>query len=303
MISKMSGKAVILFSLLFLVLPWALRSEDFFVDYSDGEVDVKRGSSWEEVYIGDVLTERDTLRLSGYGIVELSYGREVVTLSKPGSYVLDDLAKDISRRKSAEFSSLLSGKVQTALKGNKHMEQSTVGGVRGSQAVEQDRMTWMASDTLDLIETGKEKFATGKIDAALGLFQEAYDYALDSEEEGKAAFYLAGCYDVQGSTGKALSLLEDVDVGLNSEEYFDFRILKSKLLIESFAYSEAEDILSAVDVSSADPGTSQLIYFLLGVACMGQDKTGPARAHLTRARDFDADSDTGIAAAQMLGTL
>ena len=303
MMQERYGKAFMFLIVLFFVPPSLVWSVDFFVDYAEGEVEVRQGSYWEEVYIGDVLSDSDTLRLNGYCVVELSYDDEVVTLSKPGTYALGDLTKDISRRKSVGFSSLLSEKVQTALRGNKHMEQSTVGGVRGSQAVEQEQMSWMASDTLDLIETGKEKFATGKIDAALGLFQEAYDYALDAFEEGKAAFYLAGCYDVQGSTGKALSLLEDVDVDPNSEEYFDFRVLKGKLLIEIFAYSEAEDILSAVDVSSADPGTSQLIFFLLGVACLGQDKTAPARDHLTRARDFDADSDTGIAAVQMLGTL
>ena len=303
MVSKISGKTLIFLMVLFFALPTLVWSVDFFVDYADGEVEVRQGSYWEEVYIGDVLTGRDTLRLTGYSIVELSYDDEVVTLSKPGTYALGDLTQDISRRKSVGFSSLLSGKVQTALRGNQHKEQSAAGGVRGSQAVEQEQMTWMSSDTLDLIEAGKEKFASGEIEAALALFQEAYDYALDETEEGKAAFYIAGCYDFQGSPGKALELLESVDLGSGAEEYFDFRVLKGKLLIESFAYSEAEDLMSDTNVSSADPETSQLVYFLLGIACLGQDKTGPARDYLTRSRNIDAGSDTGKAASEMLGTL
>ena len=303
MVSKKSGKVFVVFTALLFFLPWALWSVDFFVDYAEGAVDVRRGSGWEEVYIGDVLTDRDTLRLTGYSIVELSYGSETATLSKPGTYALGGLSKDISRRESVGFSSLLSGKVQTALKGSRHMEQSAAGGVRGSEAVEKDQMSWMASDTLDLIEAGKEKFARGEIEAARGLFREALDYALDAAEEGKAAFYLAGCFDVQGSPGKALELLESADVGPAAEEYFDFLILKGKLLIESFAYPDAEDLLSGADLSTAPPETSQLVYFLLGIACLGQDKTGQARDYLTRSRNIDASSDTGTAAAEMLGTL
>lgn len=298
-------KRVLSLFLLFFLLsaPGLVWSVDFSIDYAEGEVDVRRGNSWEEVYIGDVLSEKDTLRLSGYSVVEISFGREVLTLSNPGTYTLGSLTKDVSRRNEVGFSSLLSNKLQSTMTGSRHMEQSAAGGVRGSQAVENDQMTWMTSDTLDLIKAGREKFASGEYDTAADLFQEAYDYALDDEEEGKAAFYLAGSYDAQGKTGRAVMVLRGVGLSPDAEEYTDFTILKGKLLIETFAYAEAEKLLSGFDFSSAAQEDAQLVYFLLGVASLGRDKTAPARNHLIKARDLNPSTETGKAAAEMLGTL
>lgn len=291
------------FFVCFLFLSHTALAEDFFVAYAEGEVTVREGNSWREVHIGDTLTEEDTIRLGKASVAELSSSRDLITLTREGTYPLEKMVKEADQRKKVGFGALLTGKLETVLKGTKHKEQSVVGGVRGSEAVENEDMSWMTSDTTALIETGKEELAQGDVDAALSLFQEAYDYALDDQEMGMAAFYLAGCYDIKGEKEKALSLLEDVPIQPEYELYTDFHVLKGKLLIETFAYAEAEKLLAGFQFSRADEESSQLLYLLLGLSCLGQEKNSPARNYFTKARNIDPGSDTGKTAAELMQSL
>lgn len=296
------GVSVILLGI-FLFLTPGLVAEDFFVAYAEGDVTVRQGNSWREVNIGDTLTEENIIRLGKASVAELSSSRDVITLTREGTYPLEKMVEESEQREKVGFGSILSGKLETALKGTKHKEQSVAGGVRGSEAVENEGMSWMTSDTAALIASGKEELAGGDVEAALSLFQEAYDYALDDEEMGMAAFYLAGCYDLKGEKETALSLLEDVKLSLDSELYTDFHVLKGKLLVETFAYAEAERSLSGFQFSRADEESSQLLYLLLGVSCFGQDKTDAARKYFTKAKGIDPDSETGKAAAELMKNL
>ena len=291
------------FFVCFLFLSHTAFAEDFFVAYAEGEITVREGNSWGEVHIGDTLTLEDTIRLGKASVAELSSSRDLITLTREGTYSLEKMVKEADQRKKVRFGALLTGKLETALKGTKHKEQSAVGGVRGSEAVEDEGMSWMTSDTTALIGTGKEELAKGDVDAALSLFQEAYDYALDDQEMGMAAFYLAGCYDLKGEKDKALSLLEDVKLKPDSALYTDFHVLKGKLLVETFAYAEAETFLARFQFSQADEEASQLLYLLLGLSCLGQEKNSPARDYFTKAKNIDPSSDTGKAAAELMQSL
>ena len=72
--------------LLFLITAIPLIAEDLLVEYVDGILEIKEGSGWIELYIGDTIPEDSLIRLSDNGFAELSTRTVTVTLNQAGTY-------------------------------------------------------------------------------------------------------------------------------------------------------------------------------------------------------------------------
>ncbi|MDC7225636.1 MAG: hypothetical protein PQJ61_02600 [Spirochaetales bacterium] len=282
----------------------AVFSMDFSADYVDGYLDVKEDGSWYEVYIGDMLPPDAVVKLDNDSYAELSYGSEIIKLSRPGVYELGKLVNSKREVASSGSTSLFSGKFRTLLKEDSTKTQSTVGGVRAAEA-ETVTIDWMSSETADLIADGRAALDAGELDDAYDLFMEAYDFSADEYEESEALYFLGLSSAVQGDYSDALMNLDMVEIDEDSEFYTDFYLLKGQLLVESYAYAEAQGFLEGYDTAAGRlmPAKLQEVYFLMAIAANNNGDTAAARTALSKCVSLDANSETGKAAKGYRGNL
>jgi tetratricopeptide (TPR) repeat protein len=222
-------------------------------------------------------------------------------LTKPGTYYISQLHKQVAQRENAGFDSLVGDKLGSLFGGSdKSLVPTAVGGVRGDEVTGGDDFGWIESEVDELIDSGKAALEQAEYDRALDLFFEAYDYSLDEEEETKSLFYLGYTYNVLKKPGQALEYLDDVNADPDSEVYADFFLLKGKILIETFDYETAVNFLSEFDDMSALKEDKQVIYFLLGIAYNGLEKGSQASQYFQKAYETEKDTDIGKAAYNLM---
>ncbi len=277
-----------------------LAAEDLFVEYVEGYVDVRRGSSWQELYIGDSVSETDTVKVDDNSLAEFSGASRTFTLTKPGTYEIRSLLTASRRKEQSGVGTLLSGKMQSMFAPTGDSGPSTVGGVRASEAVnEEDEFMWVESDVQELITSGKELLEQEEYDEALELFEEAYDYALDLEEEYASLFYQGYTQAILGRPGAAMDAIADIDPAPEADYYYDYYLLRGKLLIDSFAFEEAAEFLTSFDEIYATPEQKQTLYLLTGYSYLEAEMLDRAEEYLQDAVTIDPDSDTGKTASEL----
>lgn len=290
--------------LLILLVPLALFARDFVVDYVDGYLDVKDGSSWSELFIGDEVTDADTVRLDTGSYAEISDGSVTVKLTRAGTYVIADLFNVAGRSRSSGVGSLILGRV-SKLAGEDERDETAVGGVRASEAVNQNQPTWAGGESVDeLIEEGLGLLNEGSFEDAYWVFEEAYDYALDDYEYNKSIFYLGYASALTGAITEAFDLLEEVGPDPDTDYYTDHVLVLSQLLVESFAFSDAIEYLDGLlTAEEVEEPALQSGYLLLGLSYDGLGDLGKAETYWLEARDLDPSSDAGQIAGQLLSEL
>jgi tetratricopeptide (TPR) repeat protein len=292
-------RAIFALTLLVVLVISPLFAIDIWVDYIDGYLDVKDGGEWFELYIGDVITDSDTIRLDENSIVELSLPGNKLTLTRPGVYVVADLLKASGDQRSAGIASVIGSKIRTLVK-EPEQGQTAVMGVRGAKS--EDELEWMSGDTAELIETGKEYLAEGEYADAVGVFEEAYDFA-DPAEETEVLFYLGFSNAMMGELRLAVGALEYVEPDPTAEFFADLVLLKGQLLTETFAFEEAIEWLNRYSPEIKDISALQMSLLLAGVNHKGLGNTALARENLEEAVAIDASSDAGQAATDLLSEL
>jgi tetratricopeptide (TPR) repeat protein len=266
-------------------------------------VDVKRGGSWQELYIGDSITGSDTLRLEQDAIVELRGKSEQLTFVKEGTYRVGDMVQTPKKHQQRGFGSMLAGKMSSMFSGAKHQSPGSVGGVRGAEAGEKQGLSWVESDTQELITAGKQHLENGEYQQALSQFQEAYDYAFDRQEEQDASFYIGYTYTAMGEKGRAVKQLKAIDPQPEADYYYNYYFLLSKLLLDGFAFQEATELLLSFDATYASSDEKQVIDFLTGIAFWEAENNEKASEYLTRAVEADPESEMGRSAAELLASI
>jgi tetratricopeptide (TPR) repeat protein len=274
-----------------------LYSLDFVADYIDGYLDVKAGNNWSEVYIGDSLAPNAMVRLDENSYAEISYGTDIIKLSRPGTYELRKLFGAKSEVASSGMGSLFSGKFKTLIQEDSGKTQTTVGGVRAAEA-ETVSIDWMSSETVELIADGKKALQAGNLEDAFSYFKDAYDFAADAYEEGEALYFIGLAHAMSGNYSEALSNLDMVDAEVDWEYYTDFYILKGQLLVESSAYDEAYTMLSGFEAPGVNnaPEKMQNLYFLLAVSANNAGEIKAAENALNKLIAIDSNSETAKAA-------
>lgn len=287
------------FALFVLFVATPIFSVDVYIDYIDGFLDVNEDGEWFELYIGDVITDVDTIRLDENSIAELSLPGNKLTLTRPGVYVVADLVEASGEQRSLGIASVIGSKIKTLVQ-EPDQGQTAVMGVRGSKS--ENELEWMSGDTAELLETGKEHLADGAYAEAVSVFEEAYDFA-DPSEETEVLFYLGYTNAMMGQLRLAVNALEYVEPDPSADYFADLILLKGQLLTETFAYEEAIEWLNEYSPEINDNTAMQMSLLLRGVNYKGLGNTTMARESLEEAVTMSASSDAGQAAQSLLSQL
>ena len=274
-----------------------IYAADISVDYIDGILDLKENGRWYEIYAGDCLENDSVVKLDNDSYAELSYGSSVIKLTRPGTYQIAELIQSRNDVAAAGRVSLFTGKFKTFVQEDHMKTQSTVGGVRAAEA-ETVSIDWMSSESTELIADGLKALSVNNYDDAELYFQDALDFAADSFEEREALYYLGWLSAMKGDYSEALVNLDRIDAEDDLEFYTDYYILKSQILIESFAYEEAFNFLNGYNFNAgaSDKGSKQELYFMIAVAGNNSGNKAEARNALNALLRIDADSDIAEAA-------
>jgi len=78
----------VLSAAIFMCLAFPVVALDLDVEYVDGYLDVRDGEEWFELFVGDTVSDSDTIRLDEDSIAELSTRGTKLTVTKPGIYMV-----------------------------------------------------------------------------------------------------------------------------------------------------------------------------------------------------------------------
>ncbi len=289
---------LLVFLTLFAVLP--LLAEDLLVEYVEGTLEINEGSTWAELYIGDMIPENSLIRLSDKGFAELSTSTISITLIDDGTYNTEQLARSGQKVASWDIGKVVNSKLSKLISPGEQ-GQTAVMGVRGA-AADEDQLTWVEEGG-EYLEEGKQLLVDGLFDEAIPVFKEGAEWALTEEERYEYVFYAAYAHSQKGENAIALMMLEDVEAEIDSPFFPDYVLLKGKLLIENLAFEDALSLFAQY-LKYPDMGeTTQVVHFLSAVCYQGLDKTAEARKSLEAAYKIDTSSEYGQAAQRMMGNL
>jgi hypothetical protein len=294
----MKRAATILLLILLATIP--LFAEDLLVEYVEGILEIKEGSNWYELYIGDMVPENSIIRLSDNGFAELSTRNMTVTLSDEGTYETQSLLRSGQKVASWDIGNIVNSKLSKLL-GPGEQGETAVMGVRGA-AADQGELTWVEEGG-EFMEKGKQLLAEGLFDEAIPVFKDGAEWALTEDERSEYLFYASYAHSLKGDNALALIMLEDMALGSEAPIFTDYVLLKGKLLIENLAFADALDLFSEY-LQHPDMGeTTQVVYFLSALCHQGLDNKTQAQKFLQDAIKIDASSDYGRAAQRMMGSL
>jgi tetratricopeptide (TPR) repeat protein len=294
-VKRVSGVGILLFA--FVVS--GAGAQDLSVSYLEGEAQVRSGSQWTALSIGDHLSSQATLQLSVGAYVELQGPDSKVVLSQKGTYKLPDIVVASRALSSAGVGKVLTAMLSSLLSGQAKNPSSTLG-ARGANESEAQDSEWVTSDSQVFLDTGTQYIKSGKYESGIQQFLQALDAATDKEAP-MVRYRLASAYDLSGNTREALRYAAELQPGSSDAWAPDFIILKGKLLVDTNAFAQAIAWLtqSGNDLSG-DAQRAALYDFLLGVGYRGTGDTASEKADLSRVVAISADNDLGKAAAQLL---
>jgi len=286
--------------LLIAITAMPLVAEDLLVEYLEGTLEVKEGSIWAELYIGDMVAENSLIRLSDHGFAELSTRNVTVTLSDDGTYDTQSLLRSGQKVASWNIGGVVNSKLSKLISPVQQGETAVMG-VRGA-AADQGELTWVEEGG-EFMEKGKQLLANGLFEEAIPVFKNGADWALTEDERSEYLFYAAYAHSLKGDNAVALIMLEDMALKSDAAIFTDYVLLKGKLLIENLAFADALDLFSEY-LAHPDMGeTTQVVYFLSAVCYQGLDNRTQAQKSLQDAIKIDASSEYGQAAQRMMGSL
>ncbi|MBF9015910.1 MULTISPECIES: tetratricopeptide repeat protein [unclassified Oceanispirochaeta] len=278
-----------------LCLPVLLSADDTYIDYLEGVLEVQISGSWEEIGIGDEVALTAKLKLSDDGYAELLVGDAVVSLTRDGTYNVQDLVKGSS---SVQTASLDLKKKLTLSTGHEKWQHEATMGVRGAEASTSDG-TGM-EDAYTYLEAGMESMAEGDFEEALINFEEGWDFF----EDQNCLLFTAICYEQLGQKRSYLKMLQDVELDYLETEYQGtYAVRMGDLLIRSLDYNDAVTVLNSVDSDSLSTEEAQQLNYLMGTAFLGSGDKQKAKTSFQKAKDIAPASELGLQAAETLSSL
>lgn len=215
----------------------ALFSEEYFIDYLEGDVyDAGRDRYLD---IGDPINDDTRLELSPDACVEIQDGSRRIIINKEGVYNMREILNSPAP-KVQNSASLIMNKFKGLVRDTDIREQSAVGGVRADKA-DTGASFDMFVDEADpeaLLQEGIENIENGDFEYALYTFDEAYCYA-DEWMLDILAFYLGYTYYMTGDLENAAVYVFLVNADENDDFYPDYMLLLIQVLLDQGAYQEA----------------------------------------------------------------
>jgi len=236
-------KRLAIVMLMVLSAALSLSAVPMTVSWADGKVDLKKGSAWSAIGVGDKIDSASTIRLAKGASVELSDGKRKVALTAEGSYILDNLLK-----KGAVASKQDSGamnKLGKLVDPQASVQTSSVAAVRGA-AIEpaKESVDWQ-SDTADLpavMEEGRRLVRAGDYADAALRFKDAAGMA-EGVDKDAALYAEAWALAAGDSQAPAVKVLRTMP---SSGNWAGPRaLLLARLDIDSGAKAEAKSVLQS----------------------------------------------------------
>ncbi len=289
-----------------LALCASANAQELRVQYLEGLVEVQKGAAWHELAVGDSVPASGVLRLDDGAIAELAGGGTTVRLTRRGTYELAGLVSASAQSKSAGIGTFLTQRAKAMAGARSVKADASAAGVRG-EAKDDRAVQWVGGESADaLISSGIEKLASGDYKAAYAIFEDARDAAgsASGPDAARAAFYLGYASYLNGDLASALRQLEKPRPDPSSSTYNDHVLVLAQLLVETFAYADAADLLQGYIGSGTPRGDNlQTARLFLGLSQKGLGNRQQAAESLRAAQQMNAGSDAGRAAAKLLETL
>jgi hypothetical protein len=212
------------------------------VSWADGKVDLKNGTSWAAVNMGDQIDSASTIRLSKGASVELSDGKRKVSLTAEGTYTLDNMLKKgaVASRNNANALNKLGKLVDPQAS----VSSTTVAAVRGA-AIEpaKDTTAWQSDvDVNTIMEEGRELVRAGDYSSAALKFGEAVEVA-EGVEKDSAMYSQAWALAAADSQAQSVKILRAMP---STGNWAGPRaLLLARLDIDSGANAEAKSVIQA----------------------------------------------------------
>jgi tetratricopeptide (TPR) repeat protein len=298
----MKTKTVVAVMMWAIVIASPVCAQELLVEYIDGILEVRDGEQWYELFIGESVSRGDLIRLADHSYAELSAPGITLKLSEPGTYDTESMVGQAQRQSAAGVGDFLSTRLKSFGVDRRAHGTGTVGGVRGSEAVNEAETVWVGGQSVEeLIAEGIERLAEEDYQDAYWVFDEAYDYA-DEVDEHRAGFYLGYSAALTGETEEALDLLAEPGPDPDSVYFTDHVIVLSQVYVETFAYQKALNLLHMYESRVVpDQETQQLLLLLKGTSLQGLNREVEAQRTLARAVELDPNSEAAAAARSMLG--
>ncbi len=279
-----------------------LSALDLSVDYVEGYVDIKDGSEWVALFIGDTISSESIIRLDEDSLAEISGPGVRLTLTKDGVYEVSKLVGARNEQSRIGLASIIGKKVSSVFEEKEDKGQTAVMGVRGAKS--ENELDWMMGDTAELLESGKGQLKNNELEEARATFEEAFDFA-EIDEENEVLFYLGYTSYLMGSAREALGYFNDMfDISPKAEFFPNLLLLKAQLLAETFAFEEALEWLdSNMDAVELAPDNRQTAYLIEGLSYKELENASGAREALQKAVSIDPSSEAGQAANRLIQSL
>ncbi len=300
--SQRSFRSLVLIISLLLTAAVVATGQEYLVEYVEGLVEVRDGGQWYEIFIADTIMETDEIRVTEGAYLELSSARATLKITRPGNYPVADIASQSQQREQSGLGSLLTNQIGRFSQEEVRTE-SAVGGVRASEAAQEDQPTWVGGESVpELIAEAVAMLEEGNYQEAYYIMDEASYYAFGNEKP-EADFYLGYTAALAGETQVALTALEAHDPDPETD-YYDSHVLSlADLYVQTFAYAEAESLVEAyLAQGEGDPESAQHAHLLLGMSRQGQGDQRGARTAFQEARDLAPDSPAGQVARNFLAS-
>lgn len=298
------SRALIRFTMTALLLAAVLVpgwSANLSVTYLEGVLEVKQGTTWKALDIGDVVADTATVQFDGQGVAELEGTGFKVTLRQQGSFLLTDMIAKSKEVSATGLGSLVRGRVAGVIQGTQKTG-STVAGVRAAEATSNQAAVSWIGNAADLIESARKALAQAQYEGALSSLEEAYDYA-DEVEEPLVMFYTGYANAMLGRNAKALEALTQSTLGPESEHYSDLLLLRGQLLVDALSFKDAYGAFDTYRKAFPKGADLQLANLMAGYCATQLGDKVEARRSLDLARTADPSSDLGKKAGELIGRL
>jgi hypothetical protein len=282
-----------------------LSAQTVTVDYMEGSASQRTAAAWAVLSIGDMIPLDGSVRVDNHSLVQLATPGAAITLSRPGTYVIRKLLAARASLHAAGAAQAVAVAFSLIVRGSPE-RLDTVGGVRSERmpgvddlGIDQLDVPTPTVVNLSYVEIGKGQIASEDYKNAIDTLLEAVRLAGPGDTR-EARFYLATAYSLSGDTRRALVVIPG-DAPEGTEEWApDLILLRAKLLEDTFAFTEAADLLVKQGRSLAfDEERAPTYFFLLALAYRGNGDAVRQNLCLDQVISLAAESGLGATAAQL----
>jgi tetratricopeptide (TPR) repeat protein len=276
----------------------AIYGQDLILEYTDGFLELKEGSGWQELMIGDSVPADAVVRLSD-GIAEFSSGGRRIILNQDGVFMLQDLLEASGEVASWGIGRMVGSRIG-ALTGEKQERTEAVMGVRGA-AQDSEEIQWMDWEGEENpMARAQALIDEGLYDEAIAAYQDALASAFDPSEKGELGYRIAHTHVLAGRSGQGLRILADIQAAPGSDWYGDYVLLYGSLLMESLAFRQAADLFETYLRGGRGGPGEQMVHYLAYFCYAKLGRTENARQALVSTVRLGSDTDLGLKAEKLL---